>query len=576
MDFKTKPFAQFLSQEASMNSSMEVAQRPAKVVRSKAFVSMAKAIAEASMELDMGQYQSAAERFSNALKLYQRYDECTTLVGSAYCGLGNAHMRQDMFQAALDNFQKGLSHHLAQEGLMCPDTARAYASIGKVYAQMNQLGLAQQSFEKALEIMAQTADPFNSYLAETYCAMGDVQSLKENFKEAIEYFEKGLFIYVTIVGPKHATVGRFFNNMAIAFLRGKDITNALKCFLDAASIMSATLGPNHPDLVSCYNNISTIYLDTCQLHKFVECKEKVMQMLQKRLGTTHETVLETYKALSQAYLDVGKPDKSINLVTKSLSARMALPDSPNLAVVVDHLIFAEAYSQKREFSTGIEHAKTALNLSETVLHCDAVDNLEISTVMADLHAGSGDFAAAINSIKEGYTQKMSSILKKSSGKFDRRVELHRNRRKLMQSDLSSPSSNAALFKMDASDCIQRGELDQAIGRYGDAIAALVASISPVGPWRVSGSGSSHEAAVELYEMQLQLLVCNSFNDALNKTDLRRCCLKMGRKYFKLGHLYKGLGEDEMAAHCYRKAGDILSGYLGLDNAEVSEVLRYRP
>ena len=116
-----------------------------------------------TMHVQAGDYYSQRRQWVKAGLEYRALIQATPISHSPYIYLGDALMRQQRFDAALETFRQSLE---------IQESAYAYKMMGRIYMMREDVAVAKVYFEKAVETAPDDIDA-QFQLTEAYAMTGD-------------------------------------------------------------------------------------------------------------------------------------------------------------------------------------------------------------------------------------------------------------------------------------------------------------------------------------------------------------------------------------------------------------------
>jgi len=191
---------------------------------------------------------------------------------NAYRRVGEAHMQQGNFAAAMVEFKKAEAKN--------PNDHLLYYDMGLVYSRLGKFDEAIASYKKALELSPNYGPAINS--------LGNAYAGKEDWDQAILYYNK------VIKDVLYATPHIAYSNLGNAYYYKGDLERSEEYYRQALEI--------RPDFITALSGLSETYIAMGRIPDAVAQLEKAVRkapdnaVLHFQLGRAYQLALEFEKA----------------------------------------------------------------------------------------------------------------------------------------------------------------------------------------------------------------------------------------------------------------------------------------
>lgn len=270
-------------------------------------------------------YQQAGEKFSQALKLYEKENNQRKIGDSAY-QLGMAYRRIGEIPAALDLLQRAIKIHeaLGDKQALGWDLTE----LGLIYRRKSNLALSLKTSQKALAIHEELGNQLG--ISKTLHTLGQAYHFKGAYEEALNHFDRALVIAREVEDQRMIAI--ILTDIGAVYWIQGDLTRALE-FYDEALKMAKELADLRLQ-ASIVGNRGLVYWNQGDLTRALEdsqvCAKLFEQAGDKALGTSYFNI-----GLLQSNLgDYGEAQETLQ---KSLEMAETAHDNGLKGVVLEGL-----------------------------------------------------------------------------------------------------------------------------------------------------------------------------------------------------------------------------------------------
>ena len=191
-------------------------------------------------------------------------------------------------------------------------------------------------------------DKDNSSIAEKMLESGEDAFDRGDYESALTNYDKSLEIRKMIVGENHPETAWNYFNIGIVYYKLRDFEQSLSNFMKALDIRKSIMGCQHPMVSHCYNSLGILYREMGRqsaqeidrVHYFnisfiYLCRALIVR--RESLGDMDKDTAASYNNLGNFYRSIGKYDKALAFLKKSLELRERLYEihAVNQVKVVD-------------------------------------------------------------------------------------------------------------------------------------------------------------------------------------------------------------------------------------------------
>ncbi len=321
----------------------------------------------AALYYSTGQYQKAADYFTQSLPLFRALDdrgsEAKTLyrIGAIYSSLGEKRKALEYFAQALP-LERNLGDRSGE--------AATLTSIGTVYSRLGDLRKALEYYNQALPLVraadnrsGEDASPTRAStdriieatilnnIGTAYDGLGEKQ-------KALEYYNQVLPIRQTLGDP--VGLAATLNNIGAIYSYLGEKQKALDYF--ARSLLLQQGAGDRSGEAATLNNIGRVYDDLGEKQKALEYYNQALP-LQRALGD-RPAEASTLNNIGAVYDDLGEKQKALEYYQQALLLRRAVDDRAGEANTLNNL--GAVYAELGEKRKALEFYELSLTLSRAL------------------------------------------------------------------------------------------------------------------------------------------------------------------------------------------------------------------
>ena len=221
-----------------------------------------------------------AQRYQEAVEIYQQAIHIDPNYIYAYSGLGNVYRKLKQHYEAITTFQKAIN--------IDPNYVYAYYELGNVYRELKEHDEAITAFQQAINI-----DPNYVY---AYSGLGNVYRELKKYDEAITTFQKAINIDPNYVYA-YCELGNVYRNL-------KQYNEAIIAFQKAINI--------DPGYVYAYCELGSMYRNLKQYNEAIVAFQKAISV-NPIYAASHNRLGDVYRDLKQYENAEASYQKAIDL-----------------------------------------------------------------------------------------------------------------------------------------------------------------------------------------------------------------------------------------------------------------------
>ncbi|CAJ1950108.1 unnamed protein product [Cylindrotheca closterium] len=215
---------------------------------------------DGKLEEDQELYQAAIRQYQKVLAIHLKVhgpDHSET--ADTYHNIGHVLCQQDMSEDAMDQYKKGLEIRLKLHGTDHLSTADSYHCMGMVLFNQAQYEEAMQLYQKALAIKVKMQDgPEDSSMAASHYCIGNVLRKQGKERAALENYHKALAIFLKVDGRRHPSTASTYHSIGEALCNQGNYDDAMDQFQIALDIKFKLYGTTHSSTLSTYRSMENI------------------------------------------------------------------------------------------------------------------------------------------------------------------------------------------------------------------------------------------------------------------------------------------------------------------------------
>ncbi|EDV20526.1 uncharacterized protein TRIADDRAFT_61019 [Trichoplax adhaerens] len=267
-------------------------------------------------------------------------------VADSYHAIAEIHVLQHQYNHALTLQENGLKIRLNKMGRDHFLVAQSYYSIGYTYYHLQQYDKALKNYKNCLNIRLKKSDNDYLGLAETYNGLGETYFKLHDDESAISMYQKSLNLKVSVFGDYQIENSNLYYRLSVVYLRQKQFEEAFFAIQKCLKIKLEYDGNNHIDVAKCYNTIACIYTGQGLYHDSAMMFRKSLQIKLNIAGYDQFDIADSYHNCGNAYLKIEEYQQALLMYQKSLFIllQIAKNDSHRKHIADLYRVIAKVYS----------------------------------------------------------------------------------------------------------------------------------------------------------------------------------------------------------------------------------------
>lgn len=196
--------------------------------------------------------QQAAERFGEALKIYNTLGNEQLAVAQTLSGLASSSSWMDDFASAERYERQAIDIFRATVSRNHPDHAMALDNLGYILTVRNKFREAEQLLTEALQIERSVFGAENERIAQVQAHLAQLYDRQGDVHRAVEASQRAIDIATRSLGPTHWRTGYYYERLADIYLRAGDDVAAESNARHAQSIFQQSLPTQHLQVASAH------------------------------------------------------------------------------------------------------------------------------------------------------------------------------------------------------------------------------------------------------------------------------------------------------------------------------------
>ena len=351
---------------------------------------------EAQKAFEKEDLDKARERCEKALRVWSLLpDDKYPQKANAYLTLGRIHFMEEQYEAARDDFEKGLTIRRAELGDNHGVIAAYYKLIARTFEGDLDFEDEIKYRRKALETLINTYGENHEETAEAYEQLALPISIWGERSEAVNCLEHALSIRQTLLSPNSLELLPLYFKIQAQYLSEKDYDMVREYAEKELLLKEQNYGPNHPELAGTYVTIGDTYLDQYDFQRATECFQRALDLRKDKLG---EDDLDTGKS----YFCIGrlhwiKGDYKIALEFFLTALRIFTNNSKDTTVdlTTSNIVVGQLYFFLGEYNKAQFYAESGLKIGQANLGNDDVDLADSYDTVGVTYYAKGDYAKAM-------------------------------------------------------------------------------------------------------------------------------------------------------------------------------------
>jgi tetratricopeptide (TPR) repeat protein/predicted Ser/Thr protein kinase len=385
--------------------------------------------------------------------LIQRLGQERGLLGaSLYNNLAMVHSVQSAFERALQFNEQALQIREAVLGPDHPEVATTLNNLAVVQRAMGAYDAASASYGRALAIGEAALGPDHPSVATTLNNLGLLYLTQGKYAQSQSALERALAIRRAALGARHIEVATTLNNLGyLHYIRGA-YDEAQDLLEQALAIREVELGPEHREVATTLSNLGLVRLAIGDHEGARALFKRTFAIRERALTPGHPGMGSIYNNLGVLGHALGDDEEARRMLTKALAIRKEKfgPKHLDVALSLHSLAAVRDAQGANEEALGL--AREALAIAEDVLgpaHPDVANFLNALALVEFSHDLEAAQALAVRALE---------LSVRTRGR-------------------QHPVTAAALYLLGIVH-LQRGELDEAQARFGDALTAWEIGLGP--------------------------------------------------------------------------------------------------
>jgi len=276
---------------------------------------------------ELFKYDSAASNYSQAAKIYEKYENWFNCVK-------NYRLTADCFVQLLKVdtalYFSERAYGLANTNFLDNSKKENFERVnvililGKVKSQLGDYKQELFLCEKALELAIKTDSLDKLKIAEVWNKIGISYFNTSQQKKAVKYCEKSLVCRQKFLDENHIDIAESLFNLGYIYARLGSFANSIKYFERALKIRTEKLNQNAPSIADVYEELGHLYLDVGNIGKANEFAELALQINKLNFGVNSPKLGKIYWLYARMHKLKGDFDKALEYDQNALLLFCAL------------------------------------------------------------------------------------------------------------------------------------------------------------------------------------------------------------------------------------------------------------
>ncbi|KAH6974923.1 hypothetical protein EDB80DRAFT_881846 [Ilyonectria destructans] len=309
------------------------------------------------------------------------------MLGMLYSDQGKFKEAEEMYERALDGYEKALGPHHTS-------TLITVNNLGNLYSDQSKFEEAEEMYERALEGYEKALGPDHTSTLDTVNNLGILYKERGKFEEAEEMYEQALEGYEKALGPDHTSTLDTVNNLGNLYKAQGKFKEAEEMYGRALEGYEKVLGPDHTSNLDTVQNLGNLYRGQGKFEEAEEMYGRALEGYEKALGPHHTSTLITVNNLGNLYRGQGKFKEAEEMYEQALEGyKKALGPLHTSTLMTVHNL-GNLYSDQDKFKEAEEMYRRALDGKEKVLGPDHTSTLDTVHNLGNLYSDQGKFKEA--------------------------------------------------------------------------------------------------------------------------------------------------------------------------------------
>ncbi|MCD4748161.1 MAG: serine/threonine-protein kinase [Thermoanaerobaculales bacterium] len=231
--------------------------------------------------------------------------------------------------------------------------------------------------------------------------LGVVASVQGRSDDALRDLGRALEIRRKLFGEDHPKVASTLINLSYVYEDMNQMEEAVEVGRRALDIRLKTLGPGHPTVLGSLLNVAGTLRRLGRPGEALELVDHAVELAQSAFPPDHPVVAVLLNDLAAWALDDGRIEEALDFAERALRIFELSPGPRSVEATDAHLNLGVAAFRMDDFSLGIEHCSSALEIRRELYSADHPDILSSLHCLAANLIAAGDFAGGVEALEEG-------------------------------------------------------------------------------------------------------------------------------------------------------------------------------